>query len=154
MVTVLILYAGLMVCVGVAINNKTSMSFTLGIVGALGCIMLLTLSCTDDIYKSLELEEIVEEEYNIASVPSSGENSFVEEISIGKHNTPATIYYIKTSTGTEKRIAEDRVVYRNTITGKPFVKICHYRPKNIWARLFVNPAAVYEKTTVFYIPLR
>ena len=69
------------------------------------------------------------------------------------NSRPATVYYINTSAGVEKCVTEDTVVYKDTATGAPFVRVCHYVPKTIWGKLIVNPFAVRNDTTVFYMPL-
>ena len=152
---VVILIVVAVVCLVGAVKAKYQLTDTLLMLGAVICLLLTVASFfpTNWLYDQFEMEEVVEEEHEIATVPSSNGTSFTEEISIGKNRRPATVYYIKTSDGVEKCVTEDKVVFKDTATDAPFVRVCHYSPKTIWGRIIVNPFAVRNDTTVFYMPL-
>lgn len=142
------------VCLVGAVKTKYQLTDTILTLGAVICLLLTGVSFFPNwLYDQFEMEEVVEKEQEIVTVPSSNGTSFTEEISIGKNRRPATVYYIKTSDGIEKCVTEDKVVCKDTATGTPFVRVYHFVPKTIWGKIIVNPFAVRNDTTVFYMPL-
>ena len=155
MALTVILIIGVIICFIGAVKTKYQLADTLLTLGAVICLLLTGASfCpTNWLYDQFEMEEVIEEEQEITTVPSSNGTSFTEEISVGKNRRPATVFYVKTSDGVEKYVTEDKVVFKDTATGTPFVKVCHFAPKTIWGKIIVNPFAVRNDTTVFYMPL-
>lgn len=152
---VVFLIIGAIVCLIGAVKAKYQLTDTLLMLGAVILLLLAGASfCpTNWLYDQFEMEEVIEEEQEIVTVPSTNGTSFTEEISVGKNRRPATVYYVESSDGVEKCVTEDRVVFKDTATGTPFVKVCHFAPKTIWGKIIVNPLAVRNDTTVFYMPL-
>lgn len=151
--TVILIIGGIICFIG-AVKTKYQLTDTLLILGAVVCLLLAGVSFFPNwLSDQFEVERVIEKEYEIVAAPSTNETSFTEEISVGKHSRPATVYYINTSAGVEKCVTEDTVVYKDTATGAPFVRVYHYVPKTIWGKLIVNPFAVRNDTTVFYMPL-
>ncbi len=154
MALTIILIIGAIICFIGAVKTEYQLTDTLLTLGTAVCLLLTVVSFFPNwLSDQFEVEKVIEEEHEIVTVPSTNGTSFTEEISVGKYGRPATVYYIKTSDGVEKCVTEDTVVCKDTATGTPFVRVYHYVPKTIWGKLIVNPFAVRNDTTVFYMPL-